>query len=81
MSDKAFVHARLTPADLKVLQELKRTTGASESQIVRDGLRLVHEQFRSRPSALTLAGDSVGKFGGAPRDLSTNEAHLDGFGE
>ncbi len=33
------------------------------------------------PSALALAGDLVGCFGGGPADLSSNPRHLDGFGQ
>lgn len=33
------------------------------------------------PSALALAGDLVGCFGGGPIDLSSNPGHLDGFGQ
>ncbi len=35
----------------------------------------------SAPSALALAGDLVGCFGGGPTDLSSNPRHLDGFGQ
>ncbi|MDZ7854843.1 ribbon-helix-helix domain-containing protein [Sphaerotilus sp.] len=33
------------------------------------------------PSALDLAGDLVGCFGGGPTDLASNPRHLDGFGQ
>jgi hypothetical protein len=36
---------------------------------------------RKTPSALALAGDLVGCFGGGPTDLSSNPRHLDGFGK
>ena len=42
----------------------------------RDGAETV-----SAPSALDLAGDLVGCFGGGPADLSSNPRHLDGFGQ
>jgi hypothetical protein len=32
------------------------------------------------PSALDLAGDLVGCFGGGSADLASNPRHLDGFG-
>jgi hypothetical protein len=32
------------------------------------------------PSALELAGDLVGCFGGGPEDLASNPRHLDDFG-
>ena len=80
METKAYIHARLTRADRTVLQELKKATGDSESQLVRRGLRLVREQLSGRPSALDLAGTSVGKFKKGAKDLSTDKTHLEGFG-
>jgi len=66
-----------------VLEELKETTGQTESEIVRRGLQLVlvAQEGRRRRSALELAGRSVGRFKKGPRDLSTNRKHLEGFGE
>lgn len=77
---KRYIHARLTAEDAEVLQELKRRTGQSESQILRRGLRLVRETLSEARSALHQAGTSAGKFSRGRRDLSTNKRHLDGFG-
>ncbi len=78
---KAYIHARLDREDRAALDELKQSTGQTESEIVRRGLLLVAEEERRRPSALTLAGRSVGRFKTGPRDLSTDRTHLEGFGE
>ena len=78
---KTYIHARLDPEERVELDELRRKTGQTESELVRRGLRLVADEERSRRSALDLAGRSVGRFKKAPRDLSTNRKHLDGFGE
>jgi hypothetical protein len=78
---KAYIHARLREKDRAVLEQLKETTGQTESQIVRRGLQLVAREERRRRSALELAGPSVGRFKKGPRDLSTNRRHLEGFGE
>ena len=78
---KTYVHARLSEEERVVLEELKHSTGCSESEIVRRGLQLVAEEEGRRPSALELAGSSVGRFKKGPRDLSTNKKHLKGFGE
>jgi Arc/MetJ-type ribon-helix-helix transcriptional regulator len=78
---KDYIHARLGPSDRTLLDELRRTTGASESDLVRRGLQLVAKEERRRHSALTIAGPSVGRFAGGARDLSANRKHLDGFGE
>jgi Arc/MetJ-type ribon-helix-helix transcriptional regulator len=75
------VHARLGEEDRAVLERLKRSTGRTESEIVRRGLRLVAEEEGRRRSALDLAGRSVGRFKNGPRGLSTNKKHLTGFGE
>jgi Arc/MetJ-type ribon-helix-helix transcriptional regulator len=78
---KSFIHARLGKADRAVLDELKKTTGHSESELVRRGLRLVSQEVGRRTSALQLAGKSVGRFRKGPTNLSTSKEHLAGFGE
>ena len=78
---KPYIHARLGERDRAALEKLKRTTGQSESEIVRRGLHLVAQEEKRRRSALDLAGRSVGRFKTGPRDLSTNGKHLEGFGE
>jgi hypothetical protein len=78
---KTYLHARLGKADYEALEELKRTTGHTESEIVRRGLQLLVREERQRRSALDLVGSSVGRFDGGPRDLSSNRAHLEGFGK
>jgi hypothetical protein len=78
---KPYIHARLSPEDRAVLEQLKQVSGYTESQILRRGLRLVAEELRARPSALDVAGRSVGKFKKGPKDLATNRKHLEGFGE
>jgi len=78
---KAYIHARLGDEDRAALEQLKQSTGQTESEIVRRGLRLVAQEERRRRSALELAGRSVGRFKTGPRDLSTSRKHLEGFGE
>jgi hypothetical protein len=77
---KSYIHARLSEEDRAVLEELKKATGRSESELLRRGLRLVREELGKRRSALQLAGKSAGKFAGGPKDLSTNKKHLAEFG-
>ena len=77
---KVYIHARLGQQDRAALENLKAATGQSESQIVRRGLQLVAEEARRGQSALDLAGSSVGRFKNGPRDLSSDQKHLDGFG-
>ena len=78
---KTYIHARLGRGDRAVLDDLKRSTGWTESEIVRRGLQLVATEDGRRRSALELAGRSVGRFKKGPRDLSTNRKRLEGFGE
>jgi hypothetical protein len=78
---KAHIHARLSQKDRAVLDDLKQSTGRTESEIVRRGLQLVATEQGRRPSALKLAGRSVGRFSKGPKDLSSNRTHLEGFGE
>jgi hypothetical protein len=77
---KSYIHARLGVEERRALERLKRTTGASDSDLVRRGLRLVLAEVEGGGSALDAAGSSVGKFSGGPADLSTNPHHLDEFG-
>jgi Arc/MetJ-type ribon-helix-helix transcriptional regulator len=75
-----YIHARLGKEDRAALEELKQSTGQTESEIVRRGLQLVAQEEGRRRSALELAGRHVGRFKKSPRDLSTNRKHLEGFG-
>lgn len=78
---KAYIHARLTKRDRALLEDLKKSTGHSESELLRTGLRLAHKELSRKPSALDLAGNSAGKFKKGPRDLAANKKHLEGFGQ
>jgi hypothetical protein len=77
---KAYIHARLSREDRLLLEELKKATGRSESDLIRTGLRLAHRELGRQLSALDLAGRSAGKFKKGPRDLAANKKHLEGFG-
>ena len=79
VSVKKYIHARLSEEDRKALEQLKRATGQSDSEIVRRGLQLVAAE-QHRMSALDLAGPSVGRYKKGARDLSSNPRQLDGFG-
>jgi hypothetical protein len=78
---KNYIHARIDKEERAVLEGLKKSTGYSESELVRRGLRLVLDEVGPKKSALELAGTSVGKFKNAARDLATNKKHLEGFGK
>ncbi len=76
-----YIHARVGKEERGVLEDLKRSTGRTESEIIRRGLQLVAEEEGRRRNALELAGRSVGRFKNGPHDLSTNARQMEGFGE
>ena len=78
---KTYIHARLSNEDRAMLEDLKKSTGQTESDLVRRGLQLVSKELGRKPSARELAGRSVGRFRNGPRDLASNKKHLEGFGE
>lgn len=64
------------------LETVARTTGKSESEIVRDALEEFCAKHVSGPSCYDLA-EQAGLIGCAtnlPRDLSTGKQHMEGFG-
>lgn len=77
---KTYIHARLSKEDRAMLEELKRSTGHSESALLRRGLRLVRRELEKQGTALQLAGTSAGKFVGGAKDLARNKRHLAEFG-
>ena len=72
-----MVHARLDDEAHAMLEEIRRRTGLSESEILRTGLEAVAERLL-RPGRQRVVG--VGKFDSGVRDLGSNERHLKGFG-
>ncbi|GJL56230.1 MAG: hypothetical protein NPIRA02_33620 [Nitrospirales bacterium] len=60
---------------------VSKHSGLTQSDIVREALEIYLSVPNGLPqgSALDLAKDLVGCLTG-PKDLSTNKAHLDGFG-
>jgi hypothetical protein len=58
----------------------ERSTGRTESELLRSGLHLVATEEDRRHSALDLAGRSAERFKNGPLDLSTSWEHLEGFG-
>ena len=69
---------------MAILESLKKKTGRSASELVREALRLLNAHTtgpKRRVSALELAGAYVGKYASGLRDLSTNPKYMEGFGE
>lgn len=72
-----LVHARLDPKTERQLARLRKTTGLSESELVRRGLWAL--------AALPVGGKKkivgLGAFRSGKSDLGSNRAHLRGFGQ
>lgn len=89
-----FVGLRITlemnTLTVKIPSRLERELAAlserehvSRSEIVRQAIQQylqARTQAGGLPSALDQAGELVGCFAGGPADLSSNPAHLEGFG-
>lgn len=72
-----IVHARLDTESEKLLEQLARKLGWSESRIVREGIgQLAACSVRS--GAKRIIG--LGKFSSGTSDLGSNKARLKGFG-
>jgi hypothetical protein len=77
---KKYVHARLGEKDRRVLDRLKRSTGRTESELLRRG-RTSPQRRRTGGTAPSIGpGTSAGRFKSGPLDLSTSWEHLEGFG-
>jgi predicted DNA-binding protein len=65
------------------LSRRSRVKGQTESELVREALENYLGQSKEERSAYELARDAglIGSVKRAPRDLSTNPRHLDGFGK
>ena len=76
---------KIPPALNTALAEASQRQRLSKSELVRRAVTayLARDgaEQAGAPSALDLAGDLVGCFGGGPADLSCNPRHLDGFGQ
>jgi hypothetical protein len=72
----ALIHARLDPESERQLARLRKTTGLSDSELVRRGLRAL--------AALPVDGKrsivGLGAFASGKADLGSNRAHMRGFG-
>ena len=75
---KSTVQARLDPETQKAIDHLVRRLGWSPSKVVREGVRLL-AACHGRKGHSRVIG--IGKFASAVKDLGSNKAHLEGFGE
>lgn len=73
-----LVQARLDAASERELNRLVRDLGWTQSQILREGIRLVSEQRRGKPRRRIVG---LGQFASGVDDLGSNKKHLRGFGQ
>jgi hypothetical protein len=74
----ALVQARLDPETERTLRRLRRTTGLSDSELLRRGLRLLGAVSPER-GGREIVG--LGRFESGLPDLGSNDEHLSGFGK
>ncbi len=74
----ASIHARLDNETDAMRQELKRTQGWTDSEIVRRGIQLLAS---ATPTQAKRKLRGVGKYNFGISDLATNPKYMEGFGE
>lgn len=72
------IHARLDEETEAMCAQLKKLEGWTDSEIVRRGIKLL-AAVTPRKGKRRFTG--VGKYDSGVPDLSTNKAHMEGFGE
>jgi hypothetical protein len=72
-----IVQSRLDPETLKLLTRLRRSTGLTDSELLRRGLRRLAER---EPRARRHRIVGVGQFASKVTDLASNKRRLQGFG-
>ena len=78
---KETLSIKISVATKARLKAVARARDTKPSVLLREALELVLEGDRARPSLFELNRDLLDDLGsGGPADLSTNPAHLEGFG-
>jgi len=72
-----IVHARLDHQSHELLKRLRRSTGLTDSDLLRRGLRTLAAQTTHRRMPRILG---LGKFASGHHDLASNKKHLRDFG-
>jgi hypothetical protein len=73
-----IIHARIDSETEKVLREIELRLGWSDSQAVREGIKALRFLLGRRKRRAVIG---QGKFRSGIRDLGSNKAHLEGFGQ
>ena len=72
-----MVQARVTEDLVEAMKRLRRRTGMSESDIIRQGITLLDRIYRTPRRRIA----KLGAFASDVADLGSNKAHLKGFGK
>jgi len=73
----ATVQARLDDETQADLESLAKRLGVSQSEVVREGIRLMKEKHKPAPLKKLIG---VGMFSSGLTDLSRNPKYMEGFG-
>ena len=71
------VQARLDDEIQADLEDLAKRLGVSQSEVVREGIRLMKQKHEPQPRRKLIG---VGMFSSGLTDLSTNPKYMEGFG-
>jgi Ribbon-helix-helix protein, copG family len=74
---KSSVQARLDAETQETLDKLVLQLGWSTSEVVREGIRLVHQRHAVAPRRKLIG---VGEFDSGIPDLATNKKYMEDFG-
>ena len=72
-----IIHARLDVQTERLLRQLERRLGWSDSQVVREGIKALNILLVRKRSRQIVG---LGRFRSGIRDLGSNKGHLKGFG-
>lgn len=73
-----IIHARLDEETEKLLLDLERRLGWTDSRVVREGIKALNGLMVRRGRRRRIRG--VGRFRSGIADLGSNKKHLQGFG-
>jgi hypothetical protein len=73
------IHARLDETTAEIRDQLKKSEGWTDSEIVRRGIKLLAAVTPKKTKKNRFRG--VGKYHSGISDLATNKKHMEGFGE
>lgn len=72
------LQARIDDDDDAFVDELKASTGWSDSEVVRQGIQSLKDSFGKKRKRRIVG---IGEFDSGISDLGSNKKHLEGFGQ